>query len=45
LHGEKRVHEAYRGSTWERLVAIKGRYDPTSFFRLDQNIPPASEQV
>jgi hypothetical protein len=41
--GEGRIREAYAGSTWERLVAIKGRYDPTSLFRLNQNIPPASE--
>jgi FAD/FMN-containing dehydrogenase len=27
--GEGRIREAYAGSTWERLVAIKGRYDPT----------------
>ena len=39
--GEARVRDAYPGSTWERLVAIKGRYDPTNLFRLNQNIPPA----
>ena len=43
LLGEGRVREAYPGSTWERLVAIKGRYDPTNLFRLNQNIPPSSE--
>jgi FAD/FMN-containing dehydrogenase len=41
--GEGRVREAYPGSTWERLAAIKGRYDPTNLFRLNQNIPPATE--
>src|SRR5215217_1941015 len=41
--GEARVREAYPGSTWERLAAIKGRYDPTNLFRLNQNIPPATE--
>jgi hypothetical protein len=40
--GEGRVREAYSGSTWERLAAIKGRYDPTNLFRLSQNIPPSS---
>ncbi|MDQ5809949.1 MAG: FAD-binding oxidoreductase [Actinomycetota bacterium] len=40
--GEGRIHEAYPGSTWERLVAIKGRYDPTNLFRLNQNVPPAT---
>jgi hypothetical protein len=24
------------------LVEIKGRYDPTNLFRLNQNIPPAT---
>jgi FAD/FMN-containing dehydrogenase len=39
--GEARVREAYPGPTWDRLAAIKRRYDPTNFFRLNQNIPPA----
>ena len=39
--GEARVREAYPGPTWERLTAIKRRYDPTNLFRLNQNIPPA----
>jgi hypothetical protein len=42
--GEERVRAAYPGSTWERLVEIKGRYDPTNLFRLNQNIPPASKE-
>jgi FAD/FMN-containing dehydrogenase len=41
--GEGRIREAYPESTWERLAAIKGRYDPTNLFRLNQNIPPATE--
>ena len=41
--GEARIREAYPGSTWQRLAAIKGRYDPTNLFRLNQNIPPATE--
>ena len=39
--GEARVREAYPGATWERLTAIKAKYDPTNLFRLNQNIPPA----
>jgi FAD/FMN-containing dehydrogenase len=38
--GEARVRDAYPGATWERLVAVKNRYDPTNLFRLNQNIPP-----
>jgi FAD/FMN-containing dehydrogenase len=38
--GQARIREAYPGSTWERLAAIKGRYDPTNLFRRNQNIPP-----
>src|SRR5215204_4882665 len=41
--GEQRVHDAYPGSTWERLSEIKRRYDPTNLFRLNQNIPPATD--
>src|SRR5574341_692926 len=37
--GEARVREAYPGGTWERLAAVKARYDPTNLFRLNQNIP------
>ena len=39
--GEARVRAAYPGATWDRLAAIKARYDPTNLFRLNQNIPPA----
>jgi len=38
--GQRRVREAYPGRTWERLAAIKRRYDPYNLFRLNQNIPP-----
>jgi hypothetical protein len=38
--GPERVHAAYPGATWDRLVEVKGKYDPTNLFRLNQNIPP-----
>lgn len=39
--GAARTREAYPGATWDRLSAIKARYDPHNLFRLNQNIPPA----
>jgi FAD/FMN-containing dehydrogenase len=40
--GAGRVREAYPGSTWDRLVQVKRRYDPENLFRLNQNIPPTA---
>jgi hypothetical protein len=40
--GEERVRHAYPGATWDRLAAVKAKYDPTNLFRLNQNIKPAS---
>jgi FAD/FMN-containing dehydrogenase len=36
-----RVRQAYPGSTWDRLVEVKRRYDPDNLFRRNHNIPPA----
>ncbi|MDT8305311.1 MAG: BBE domain-containing protein, partial [Anaerolineae bacterium] len=41
--GAARVRDAYPGPTWERLAAIKRRYDPTNLFRLNHNIVPQPE--
>lgn len=37
--GEDRVKAAY-GGNYERLVAIKNKYDPNNLFRVNQNIKP-----
>jgi FAD/FMN-containing dehydrogenase len=38
--GEERVRAAYGAQKFERLVALKNKYDPTNLFRLNQNIKP-----
>jgi hypothetical protein len=37
--GEDRIKATYRDS-YEQLAAIKGKYDPDNFFRVNQNIRP-----
>jgi FAD/FMN-containing dehydrogenase len=38
--GEERIKATYR-ENYDRLVAIKDKYDPNNFFRVNQNIRPS----
>jgi FAD/FMN-containing dehydrogenase len=38
--GEAVAREAY-GPNYDRLVALKNKYDPTNFFRMNHNVQPA----
>jgi FAD/FMN-containing dehydrogenase len=38
--GQDRVRAAYGAAKYERLCALKRKYDPTNFFRMNQNIVP-----
>jgi FAD/FMN-containing dehydrogenase len=40
--GPGRVRDAYPDGTWERLVAVKRRYDPDNLFRRNQNVDPSA---
>jgi FAD/FMN-containing dehydrogenase len=40
--GEERIRQAYGAEKYDRLKALKRRYDPDNFFRLNQNIGPAA---
>lgn len=40
--GDRQVRASY-GPTYDRLVAVKNKYDPTNLFRLNQNIKPTVE--
>jgi FAD/FMN-containing dehydrogenase len=39
--GEDRIRATFRGN-YNRLAAIKAKYDPENFFRVNQNIKPAA---
>jgi FAD/FMN-containing dehydrogenase len=37
--GDERIRATYRGN-YDRLAAVKAKYDPTNLFRVNQNIAP-----
>jgi len=39
--GQERIQQAYGPAEYQRLRALKQKYDPDNFFRLNQNIPPS----
>ena len=39
--GADRVRQAYGPEKYDRLRALKQKYDPDNFFRINQNISPS----
>jgi FAD/FMN-containing dehydrogenase len=39
--GSERVRASYGQAKYDRLVALKTKYDPNNLFRMNQNIKPA----
>jgi FAD/FMN-containing dehydrogenase len=38
--GEERIRQAYGADKYDRLKTLKRKYDPTNFFRRNQNVKP-----
>ena len=38
--GDERIRAAYNAANYARLVTLKNQYDPTNFWRMNQNIKP-----
>jgi FAD/FMN-containing dehydrogenase len=38
--GDDRLRASYGDANYERLLALKRRYDPANLFHLNQNISP-----
>jgi FAD/FMN-containing dehydrogenase len=38
--GPERIQQAYGSKKYGKLQALKRKYDPDNFFRINQNIPP-----
>jgi FAD/FMN-containing dehydrogenase len=43
--GDEAIRTVYPPETYERLSRLKGRWDPTNLFRLNQNVLPPSKVV
>ncbi|CAN5740236.1 FAD-binding oxidoreductase [soil metagenome] len=39
----QQIRDSYLPATWERLIELKTRWDPSNLFRLNHNIPPRGE--
>jgi FAD/FMN-containing dehydrogenase len=42
--GEERIRWAYGAKKYDRLKALKRKYDPNNLFRLNQNIKPTATE-